>query len=480
MIPAQRLTASTSEDYPSQEANRLAVLRGLNLLDSPPSETFDRVTRLAARTLGVPIVLVSLVDETRQWFKSRFGLDVTQTPREASICAHAVLSRSPLVVPDALLDARFAANPLVTGAPFIRAYAGVPLFTRLGHAIGTLCAIDRQPREFARDEIAALADYARVLQDSIQAQEIAAQSDSVLQLANARERLFHDTFEFSAVGMVHLTLTGRLIRCNQALGEMLGFAPHELCQASVIDLTHPEDLARSAVNFRQICAGEIARYSIEKRLQRFDKSYIWCHLSVSAKFSAGGEPEYLIAIVEDINQRMLMQSEAASSRESLEAQVAAQAQQLKDSNAALRTHVKKLLDSESAVRQTAQRLRAIANSVPAMIGYWNRDLVCEFANEAYRGWFGIAPEEVVGRTMPDLLGLKIFASAEPRARLALQGQSQRFEQQAQMPDGTTAHLDVRYIPDVEENRSVRGFFVLVTETTASSNVQTALHAANGG
>ena len=114
---------------PIDEEQRLAALHRLLLLDTPAEESFDRVTRLASVALGVPIMLVSLVDENRQWFKSCIGLGVTETSREVSFCGHVVYERRPLNIADATRDPRFADNPLVTGAPYIRAYLGFPLFT---------------------------------------------------------------------------------------------------------------------------------------------------------------------------------------------------------------------------------------------------------------------------------------------------------------------------------------------------------------
>jgi GAF domain-containing protein len=111
------------------ERQRLALLRALELLDSAPEPAFDTLTRLVSRLLQVPVALVSLVDENRQWFKSRVGLDALETPRDLAFCAHAIHHDAPFVVPDALLDHRFADNPLVTGAPHVRAYAGIPLRT---------------------------------------------------------------------------------------------------------------------------------------------------------------------------------------------------------------------------------------------------------------------------------------------------------------------------------------------------------------
>ncbi len=131
---------------PEDDEDRLRALGSLNILDTVPEECFDRLTSLAAKIFDVPIALVSLVDQDRQWFKSCHGLDETQTPRDQAFCAHAIMSDQVLIVPDTYGDTRFRDNPLVTGAPFIRFYAGAPLVTLLGFRIGTLCLIDRKPR----------------------------------------------------------------------------------------------------------------------------------------------------------------------------------------------------------------------------------------------------------------------------------------------------------------------------------------------
>jgi len=133
---------------PQDEAARLAALRQYEVLDTDPEQAFDDLTQLATFICGMPISLVSLIDENRQWFKSQVGLSVPQTPRDVSFCAHAILRpRELLVVPDATADERFATNPLVTGEPDIRFYAGTPLVTPEGQALGTLCVIDRVPRD---------------------------------------------------------------------------------------------------------------------------------------------------------------------------------------------------------------------------------------------------------------------------------------------------------------------------------------------
>ncbi len=145
---------------PDNEASRLATLHGMGILDTPREDRFDRFTRVAARTFGVPIALISLVDRDRQWFKSAEGLDGEETPREFSFCGHAILGDGVFEVQNTRLDPRFRDNPLVTGPPRIRFYAGAPLKAPNGHRLGTLCVIDRLPRRLSVDEKSRLQDLA--------------------------------------------------------------------------------------------------------------------------------------------------------------------------------------------------------------------------------------------------------------------------------------------------------------------------------
>ena len=170
---------------PADEDRRLRTLQGLGLLDTEPEERFDRLTRLARRLFDVPIALVSIIDCDRQWFKSRQGLDATETPRDVSFCGHAILGSDVFVVPDTLIDPRFADNPLVTGEPSIRFYAGCPVSTPDGARLGTLCVIDRRPRSFGPDDIAALRDLAQVAEQELAAVQLAT-LDELTGLSNRR------------------------------------------------------------------------------------------------------------------------------------------------------------------------------------------------------------------------------------------------------------------------------------------------------
>ncbi len=150
-----------------EESARLESLRALQILDTPPEPAFDDIARLAAALCGVPTALVTLVDANRQWFKARVGLALAETPREHSFCAHAVEAGTTMVVSDARADPRFLANPLVTGEPFIRFYAGVPLVGEDGAPVGTLCVMDRVARELSEPQREALTILARQAADEL-------------------------------------------------------------------------------------------------------------------------------------------------------------------------------------------------------------------------------------------------------------------------------------------------------------------------
>jgi len=157
---------------PANDADRLQALRELLLLDTPPEQRFDRIIAFAAEEFDMPTVLLSLVDENRQWFKARTGMDSCETPRNVSFCAHAILADDILLIPDTHLDSRFANNPLVTGKPFIRFYAGAPLQPKPGLRVGTLCLIDSKPRQLDATDLAILSSLRDLVQGEMLGQPV--------------------------------------------------------------------------------------------------------------------------------------------------------------------------------------------------------------------------------------------------------------------------------------------------------------------
>tara|TARA_R110002049_G_scaffold302103_1_gene494693 strand:+ start:279 stop:1241 length:963 start_codon:yes stop_codon:yes gene_type:complete len=172
-------------DIPQNEQERLESLRALNLLDTLSEERFDRLTRIAKRMFDVPIALVSLIDENRQWFKSCNGLEVNETPRDISFCGHAILDDDVFIIPNTMQDARFADNPLVREEPHIRFYAGCPISSPDGNKLGTLCIIDHQPRNLDSDDIAALKDLAAMVESELAAIQLATM-DELTGISNRR------------------------------------------------------------------------------------------------------------------------------------------------------------------------------------------------------------------------------------------------------------------------------------------------------
>ncbi|MFQ1814916.1 sensor domain-containing diguanylate cyclase [Aeromonas veronii] len=170
---------------PPDEVLRLETLRRLSLLDSEAEERFDRLTRMARRVFNVPIALVSLVDEDRQWFKSCIGLEVRETARDISFCGHAIMGNETFIVPDASQDPRFADNPLVVGGPGIRFYAGQPLRIANGCKLGTLCIIDTVPRELSEEDVGLLKDLAAMVVRELEAVQLAT-IDELTLISNRR------------------------------------------------------------------------------------------------------------------------------------------------------------------------------------------------------------------------------------------------------------------------------------------------------
>lgn len=391
---------------PPTEADRLALLRALDLLDSPPDVGLDAVTRLVAKLLEVPIALVSLIDERRQWFKSRAGLAATETPREMAFCAHAILDNAPFIVEDAHTDARFYGNPLVLGEPHVRAYAGIPLTTADGLAMGTLCAIDRQPRRFSAEQLQALQDLAVVVrrdllhrEAALRARELAERS---LRAVSDSEALYHATFERAAIGIAIVSLDGGWLRINPAVAEMLGRTREQLDGMTFQDVTHPDDLDLDLGHMRQLLAGTARHYTLEKRYLRPDGSVVWGNLTVTL-VTRDGRPHHFIAIIEDITARRAAELALRDFRDQLERRVAERTAELHAANGFLLGSMKQLRQSEAALEQSEAELRSVLeNALDAFISIDSSSVVLEWNRQA-EITFGWSRQEAVGQRLDQLI-----------------------------------------------------------------------------
>jgi diguanylate cyclase (GGDEF)-like protein/PAS domain S-box-containing protein len=361
--------ADPSAEHPAgaaaalNEAERLLALHRLMLLDTPPTASFDAVARLAQAALHLPILCVSLVDQNRVWFKSRIGLAVRETARQGSFCDHVVGSRQMLLVRDAAADPRFANHALVTGAHHVRSYLGIPLYTRERQLVGTLCAMDVESREFGETEIVVLSEFAKIAEELLSCKELAAKSDSVLQYAMEREKLFRETFEQAAVGMVHTSLHGLILRINQRACALLGYTPAELRELSIPSITHPEDLPHNIREFKRTLDGEIEGYRLEQRLLCKDGRYLWVALSVAIKRSLPRQPDYGVVVIEDISAQKQAESDAVKQREALQQQVAAQQHEIQQHTEALRETQESLRETQESLRETQESLHETQQSL---------------------------------------------------------------------------------------------------------------------
>jgi PAS domain S-box-containing protein len=286
-----------------QESLRLDALRELGALDSAPDPLIDEIVRLASEICGTPIALLTLVDAERQWFKSRVVLTVSETPRDIAFCAHAIGERELFVVPDAAQDERFADNPLVTGEPHIRFYAGVPLVTGGGHALGTLCVIDRTPRRLTTAQEQALGTLARVALQTLergrfQRELIATQEREQQTLARLRqsERRHARLFDENPHAMwVHDLETLRLLAFNEATVNLYGYSRAELAEMTVQDLRTREDVPALLAAVAALRAGQKSERTGEWRHRRKDGTLFWVRKTTHVIDFEGRPAEVVLA-----------------------------------------------------------------------------------------------------------------------------------------------------------------------------------------
>ena len=287
--------------------DRLAALRQTALLDTPPEEGFDRLTRMAARLLGASTSLIALVAADRQFFKSAIGLpepfaSQRVAPLSFSFCSTVVSTGEPLIVEDA------RRHPLLRHSPAVRelgwvSYAGVPLITRDGHVVGSFCVVDRMPRLWSERDIALLQDLAASAITEIELrQEIANRRQAELGRRDTEEQL-HSGIEQIGIGVGLITLDGRWLRVNRALAEFLESSPDELVGLPAEFRTYPDDVASDREASRLLLAGESRSYTMEKRYLTVSGRVVWALVNVALATGSETQPAHFITTVQDITDR---------------------------------------------------------------------------------------------------------------------------------------------------------------------------------
>jgi two-component system sensor histidine kinase/response regulator len=283
---------------PPNEAARLETLHRYGILDTLPEQEFDDLTKLAAGICGTPVAMVSLVDANRQWFKSKVGFDTNETPRDQAFCAHTILKPEVMVVPDAQADPRFKDNPTVAGPPHIRFYAGAPLITQDGFALGTLCVVDTVAREMSADQRRALLALSRQVVSQLELRRSVSDMLRVIRERRTAEEELAQFFNLSLDMLCIAGFDGTFKHINPAWEKTLGIPTEELLSRPYVDFIHPDDVASTVREAKKIDEGA-STISFENRYRCADGSYLW----LLWKATPNPAQKLIYAVARDITQR---------------------------------------------------------------------------------------------------------------------------------------------------------------------------------
>jgi diguanylate cyclase len=420
---------------PARESERLEDLQTLALLDSPRDPAFDDLVSLAAEWCEVPIAAIGLIDAKRQWFKACCGFDSAEIPREQSFCTHAILKPDALMqVPDARLDARFADIPLVTGAPGARFYAGVPLLSSRGHAVGTLCVIDTRPRELTPSQRHALTVLARQVGVLIELQRKRAQLEQ-------QQRFLRTVIDSLHEGVAIFDGNNHLILSNQSANQILGL-PFD---AHIGKMPPPApsnwlDIQGQPIPFehmpaqRTLRTGEVLS-DIHTRLLLPDGSELALEHNTRPMMREG-RIDGVVVSFRDVTEKI-----AALQR----------------------------------LRASEARLRGITDNVPALIAYVDGRQHLQFFNRVAQDWVRRTHEQVLGQPLETLMGEAEYAGHREHVLAALAGQRREFGLWSSVP-GEPRFLQFSYVPDCCDQGTVKGFFVLASDQTAMKKLEIQLAA----
>lgn len=310
-MPLPKSNGSKRAPLAPNEGERLLALRSYCVLDTPPEPVFDDLTSLGCALFQAPIVLISLIDEHRQFFKSVVGLASSELPRDSSFCAYAILSDEPLVVLDALADDRFQANPLVTGSPFIRFYAGAPLVGRDGLNLGSFCVIDQEPRaEFTPSQRDSLKRLAALAVDALEKRLLPARVVRMEQkLLDANERYTLAT-KATTDGIWDWNCVSGHIYFSARLRGIMGF-PEQDHRGTIVDWLqrlHPRDAIACRENVWRLHTSLVTKFESEYRVRQEDGTWRWVQNRGIAVRAAGGKLLRLAGAMTDITSRKIKDS----------------------------------------------------------------------------------------------------------------------------------------------------------------------------
>jgi PAS domain S-box-containing protein len=421
------------------DPRRLESLLASELLDSPPEESFDRLTRLATRVLDAPVALLSLVDRDRQYFKSCIGLPepwatLRETPLSHSFCQHVVATGAPLVVENAREHPLVRDNPAIAELNVV-SYAGIPLIGADGEALGSFCVIDGRPRQWTDVEVEILRDLASSVITEIQLRSELVQRKRLDEALRHSEEQFRGAFDFAAVGMALVGLDGRFLKVNRALCEAVGYREEEFLALTFQDITHPDDLEDDLKLARQLVEGQIDSYQIEKRYIHRDGRTVWILLVGSLVRDLAGRPVNFIAQVRDVTARKA---------------------------------------AEQALQESEARYRMLLGT--ANEGVWTIDAQgrTDYVNRRMADLLGYEPEDMVGRPLFDFMDAAARRDAELYEARRRSGIREVHEFRFQRSDGEDLWALLATTPIPAADGGYSGALAMVTDITDRKRAETAL------
>ena len=298
---------------PWNEKARLEALRSYEVLDTPPEQSFDDITQLAAQLCDTPIALIALADDARVWFKSRVGVDVPEVARDTSFCAHAILQSSLFVVPDVLTDARFGSSRLEQAAPPVRFYMGAPLITPEGFTLGTVCVMDPEPREPRPQQARALEALARQVVGQLELRRLNRSQTRFIDELRATNERFEVILRATNDIIWDWNIPANTVAWNERVQDILGHVVDAASQDPTwwYNLVHPDDRDRVADGFRKAVAGGAVHWTDEYRVRRSNGTYARVLDRGSILRSPQGTPLRILGAVMNISEREEMRARLA-------------------------------------------------------------------------------------------------------------------------------------------------------------------------
>ncbi len=402
-----------------EEQRRLAALRALGVLDTLAEPAFDAITRAAAQLCGVPIALISLVDAQRQWFKSSFGLPgASETPRDVAFCDHAIRDDALFEIADATRDERFAGNPYVTGDPDVRFYAGAPIVLPGGERIGTVCVIDRAPRQLDEHQRTMLRSLAAIVGAMLTQRRQLLTATSQLAESELRVRRLYE----ATPAILHsIGPDGRILHVSDRWLALLGYERSEVVGRPSADFLTPASQAhaRDVVLPAFFRNGRCER--VEYEFVRRDGTTVDVLLSATLERDESGATARSLAVLEDVTATKLLKKELD------------------------RTHA---------------HLDAVVDNMPALVGYWDRDAVTRFVNRDFQSAVGLPTDRLIGHRLGEILCAIDpvgYAALEPHVEAVLGGRRREFEW-AMLTTSGLRQLRVTLVPAQPFDDVADGFY----------------------